>query len=292
MAIKHSSKDPREMFPKPPFPSQQQEYPGFQSKMNPVPESGRGIYTGSGKLQDKVAIITGGDSGIGKAIATLYAKEGADVVISYLSENPDAEDTKTTVEETGRKCLAIGGDIRSEGHCKDIVQKTVDEFGKIDILINNAAYQMSHQSIDEFTEEELDNHFKSNVYPLFYFCKAAIQHMAPGSSIINTTSIQAYQPSPTLLAYAPTKAAILNFTKAYAQQAIEKGIRVNAVAPGPVWTPLIPSTMEGVENFGKQSLFKRPAQPVELAALYVFFASDEASYVTAQVYGATGEMWP
>lgn len=280
------------MFPKPPFPSQQQEYPGLQSKMNPVPESGRDIYTGSGKLQDKVAIITGGDSGIGKAIATLYAKEGADVVISYLSENPDAEDTKNAVEEAGRKCFAVSGDIRSEDHCKDIVQKTVDMFGKVDILVNNAAYQMSHQSIDEFDEVELDNHFKSNVYPLFYFCKASVPHMEPGSSIINTTSIQAYQPSPTLLAYAPTKAAILNFTKAYAQQAIEKGIRVNAVAPGPVWTPLIPSTMEGVENFGKQSLFQRPAQPVELAVLYVFLASDEASYVTAQVYGATGEMWP
>lgn len=295
MAVKLSNSNPQKSFPQPPFPEQKQEYPGLQSEMNPLPDDGRDSYVGSSKLEGKTALITGGDSGIGRSVAIAYAKEGADIVFAYLSEDSDAEETKKIVESSGRKCIAIAGDIQDEAHSEDIVKQTVDAFGKVDILVNNAAYQMSYNTISDFTKDSLDQHFHTNLYPLFYFCKAALPHMNPGSSIINTTSIQAYQPSPTLIPYAMTKAAILNFTKSFAQEAIEKGIRVNAVAPGPVWTPLIPSTMgktSSVSNFGKQSLFKRPAQPIEIATLYVFLATSDASYITGQVFGATGELWP
>lgn len=297
MAIKLKDQDPREAYPQPPFPDQSQEYPGLQLKMTPLPDDGRDSYQGSGKLEGKTALITGGDSGIGRSIAIAYAKEGADIVFAYLSEDSDAEETKNVVEKNGKKCIAIKGDIQDKSHCDSIVKRTIDAFGKVDILINNAAYQMSHKSIMDFTPESLDRHFHTNLYPLFYFCQACMPHMQPGSSVISTTSIQAYQPSQSLIAYAMTKAAILNFTKSFAQEAIQKGIRVNAVAPGPVWTPLIPSTMQAageskISNFGKQSMFTRPAQPIELATLYVFLASNDANYVTGQVYGATGEGMP
>jgi len=254
------------------------------------PDYGAHSYRGSGRLTGKKALITGGDSGIGRAVAVAFAREGADVLISYLNEDQDAQETTRVVQDTGRTCLAVPGDISEEAHCRKLVQQVLGELGGLDILVNNAAYQMSREGIEDISNEELDHTFKTNIYAMFWLCKAALRHMREGGAIINTTSIQAYQPTPALLAYASTKGAILTFTKGLAQEVIKRGIRVNAVAPGPIWTPLIPSTMppEQVKDFGTSTPTGRAGQPVELAPIYVFLASDESSYITGEVIGATG----
>jgi NAD(P)-dependent dehydrogenase (short-subunit alcohol dehydrogenase family) len=287
------SKEPKKtqgQGPKPPFPDQPQEVPGLESEMTPKPDYGEESYKGYGRLAGKAAIITGGDSGIGRAVALAFAREGADVLISYLNEEDDAQETVRAVEKEGRKCLAVSGDIGWEEHCKRIVERAVGEFGKVDILVNNAAFQMTHESIQDVPSEEFDLTFRTNVYAMFYLCKAALPEMPEGSSIINTASIQAYQPSPNLLAYASTKGAIVTFSKALSSEVASKGVRVNVVAPGPVWTPLIPSTMpkEKVETFGQDTVFERPAQPAELAPVFVFLASQESRYITGEVVGVTG----
>ncbi|HZU14655.1 MAG TPA: SDR family oxidoreductase [Chloroflexota bacterium] len=276
--------------PKPPFPPQHQAYPGLEKEMRPKPDFGEESYKGYGRLKDKVALVTGGDSGIGRAVALAYAREGADILISYLNEHPDAEETVRVVEESGRKAVAVPGDISNEQHCRQLIQQTLSEFGKIDILVNNAAFQMTHEGIEDLPSEEWEHAFRTNIFAMFYLCKAAFPHMKPGSTIINSASIEAYQPEPSLLAYASTKGAIVTFTKALAKEGIKKGIRVNAVAPGPVWTPLIVSTMPEKQetSFGKQDPEQRPAQPAELAPAYVFLALPESSYINADVIGVTG----
>ena len=286
------TQDPREQEPKPPFPQEKIEPPGTEQEMTPDADHGESSYRGSGKLTGKAALITGADSGIGRAVALAYAREGADVLISYLSEEQDAQETRRLVEEAGRTAVTVAGDIQDEAHCQELVRRAMGELGRLDILVNNAAFQMTHQNIEEMPSDEFDRTLRTNVYAMFYLCKAAMPHMKPGSAIINTTSIQAYQPSPMLLPYATTKGAIVTFTKGLAPMAAERGIRVNAVAPGPVWTPLIPATMpeEQVKTFGNDTPLKRPAQPVELAPVYVFLASQDASYVTGMVYGVTGGM--
>ncbi len=280
--------DPRKQEVKQPFPPQHQEPPGLEKEMRPKPDYGEKSYRGSGRLQGRKALITGGDSGIGRAVALAFAREGADVAISYLpEEEADARETVAVIEASGKRCLQLPGDIRDPAQCREMVLRAVREFGGLDILVNNAAYQMTQSSILDMSPEEIDRVFRTNVYPLFYLCQAAIPQMPPGASIINSTSIQAYQPKPHLLHYAASKAAIANFTKGLSQELAERGIRVNAVAPGPVWTPLIPSTMD-VEHFGESTPLKRAAQPVEMAPIYVLLASTESSYVTGMVYGATG----
>ena len=282
--------DPRTQYPQPPFPEQHLTPPGGENQMNPKPDYGEQTYRGSGRLTGKAALITGADSGIGRAVALAFAREGADVLVSYLSEGEDAQETVRVVQEAGRKAVAVAGDISQEQHCQQLMQRAIQEFGKLDILVNNAAFQRTYQSITEIPAEELQYTFATNVFGMFYLCKAAMPHLKEGATIINTSSIEAFQPEPTLLAYAATKGAIVNFTMALAKEAIQKGIRVNSVAPGPVWTPLIPSTMppEQVNSFGQQSPMQRPAQPAELAPAYVFLASQESSYVSAQVIGVTG----
>jgi NAD(P)-dependent dehydrogenase (short-subunit alcohol dehydrogenase family) len=287
--------DPRHQGPHPDYPQPSIETPGSIAEMTPKPDHGETSYQGYGRLRDRVALITGGDSGIGRAVAIAFAGEGADVVLSYLpEEEPDAQDTREWIERAGRKALTVPGDIRDERHCTMLVDRVFDEWGRLDILVNNAAFQSTHDSIDEFTTEEFDRTFKTNVYAMFWLCRAALPRMTTGATIINTASIQAFDPSPNLLAYAATKGAIVNFTKALSQIAMKQGVRVNAVAPGPVWTPLIPSTMpaEKVQSFGKDTAFGRAAQPVELAPLFVFLASNEARFVTGEVYGATGGQMP
>lgn len=276
--------------PAPPYPDQQQTPPGSTNQMQPVPDHGEKSYKGSGLLEGKVALITGADSGIGRAVAIAFAREGADLVISYLNEEEDARDTVKWVEEAGRKIVAIPGDIKSEEHCKLLVQRTVDEFGKIDILVNNAAFQRTYADIGDIEVDEWDETFRTNIYAPFFLSKAAVPHLKPGSSIINTASIQSKQPSPHLLAYASTKGAILNFTAGLAGMVAEKGIRVNAVAPGPIWTPLIPSTMPAkkTQKFGEQTLIGRAGQPAELAGAYVLLASERGSYITGAVIPVTG----
>lgn len=290
MSNQPTSQDPRAAGPTPEFPDQPQEPAGIEEQMDPKPDYGEDSYRGSGKLQGKVALITGGDSGIGRAVALAFAREGADVLISYLDEEVDAQKTVRIVQKEGRKAIAVPGDIGDEAHCQQLVQRAMSELGRLDILVNNAAYQMTHQSIQEFTSEEIEHTFRTNIFAMFYLCKAALPHMQPGSSIINTCSVQAYKPDPSLLAYATTKGAIVTFTKGFAQEAIQSGVRVNVVAPGPVWTPLIPSTMppEQAKSFGQQSLLQRPAQPKELAPVYVLLASDEGSYITGERYGVSG----
>src|SRR5215208_3018383 len=290
MSSQPKTKDPKEAAPKPPFPKQQQAPVGSEAEMQPQPDYGEQSYRGSGKLQGKAAVITGGDSGIGRAVALAFAREGADVLISYLDEHSDAQQTVRIVEKEGRRCIAVPGDISSEAHCRQIVERAVQEFGRLDILVNNAAYQMSIKSIQEVTEEMLVHTYRTNIFAMFFLCKAALSHMQSGSTIINTTSIQAYQPSPSLLPYSTTKGAILTFTKGLSEEAIKQGVRVNAVAPGPVWTPLIPSSMpaEQVAQFGKTTPMGRPAQPAELAPVYVFLASQESSYITGECIGVTG----
>lgn len=284
------SQDPKEAGAKPPMPDQQLQAPGLEAEMQLKPDYGEDSYRGSGKLEGKAAIITGGDSGIGRAVALAFAREGANVLIAYLNEEPDAQETVRIVEGAGRRAIAVGGDISDEAHCQQLVQRAVQEFGTIDILVNNAAFQRTHQSIQEVPSEEFEYTFRTNIFAMFYLCKAALPHMQAGSSIINVASIQAYQPSQSLLAYASTKGAIITFTKALAQDAIQQGVRVNVVAPGPVWTPLIPATMpkEQVKQFGQDSLLQRPAQPAELAPAFVFLASQESSYMTGERIGVTG----
>jgi NAD(P)-dependent dehydrogenase (short-subunit alcohol dehydrogenase family) len=284
------SQDPRHRGPQPPQPAQQLEYPGLESKMEPAPDYGQDTYVGSGKLKGKAAIITGGDSGIGRAVAVAYAREGADVLISYLSEDSDAQETASVIEAEGRRCVLVPGDITSEEHCQSIINKAVEEFGKVDILVNNAAFQMSRESIEEISSEEFDRTLKTNLYAMFWLCKAAIKHMPKGSSIINTSSIQADSPGPHLLPYASTKAAIQNYSGGLAQMLGKRGIRVNCVAPGPIWTPLIPATMspEKVESFGKETALGRAGQPAELAPVYVLLASAESSYVCGATIAVTG----
>ncbi len=283
--------DPRNRFPRPPFAQPPQTAPGSEAKMHPHPDHGETSYTGSSKLRGRAALITGGDSGIGRAVALCYAKEGADVLFTCLpEEQADADETVRLVEAEGRRCVALPGDIRQKAFCQHLIDQTVSTFGRLDILVNNAAYQRSHSKLEDFPEDEFDATFRTNVYGTFFMTQAAVPKMKPGASIINTVSIQGYQPSEELMPYAATKSALISLTKSSAKLAMEQGIRVNAVAPGPVWTPLIPATMglTGAVMFGKQSLFGRPAQPVEQAVIYVFLASDDASYVTGEVYGATG----
>ncbi len=287
--------DPKEKYRKPPFQERQQKIPGVEEKMEVRPDHGERSYRGHGRLLGKTALITGGDSGIGRAVAIAYAREGANVVISYMAEEEgDAQETRRWVEEAGQKGFLVPGDIRDEAHCRHLVESIVTEQGRLDLLINNAAFQMHHESIDEISAEEFDRTFRTNVYSMFYLCKAAVPRMKPGSAIINTTSINAFQPSPTLLAYAATKAAIANLTKGLAKLVMDKGIRVNGVAPGPVWTPLIPSTTaeDKVKGFGANTVFERPAQPAEIAPLYVFLASEESSYLTGEILGVTGGRTP
>ena len=283
--------DPRELHKKPPFDEPKQPTPGSDSAMHEKADHGEKSYRGFGRLAGKVALITGGDSGIGRAIAIAYAREGADVAFSFLpEEEDDAQETARWVQDAGRRVLQLPGDLRDEQFCNDCVNRTVDYLGRIDVLVNNAAFQMTHQKLEEFSSEEWDRTFRTNIYPMFYLSKAAIPRMQPGSAIINTASVQAYQPNGMLLAYASTKGAIVTFTKALSELAIERGVRVNAVAPGPVWTPLIPSTMpeEKVKKFGETSPFERPAQPAELAPAYVFLATRDSSYVTGSVMDLTG----
>jgi len=288
-------KDPKKQGPKPEYDQQKIEHPGHTSEMNVKPDHGEESYRGLGRLTDRVALITGADSGIGRAVAIAFAREGADVAISYLpEEEQDAAETERWVTQAGRRALRLPGDIRDEQHCNQMIERAFQEFGKLDLLVNNAAFQMTHDKIEEFSTEEFDRTFKTNVYAMFWLCRAALPRMKPGSAIINTASIQAYDPSPNLLPYAATKGAIVNFTKGLSQIAMKQGVRVNAVAPGPVWTPLIPSTMpeEKVKSFGKDTSFERAAQPVEIAPLFVFLASNEARFVTDEVYGATGGQTP
>jgi NAD(P)-dependent dehydrogenase (short-subunit alcohol dehydrogenase family) len=287
---KDNMQDPKEKHPKPPYPEQKQDVPGKEGAMEPKADHGEESYKGSGKLEGKKAIITGGDSGIGRAVAIAYAREGADVLISYLSEDEDAKETAKYVEEAGRKAVLIKGDISEESHCKEIVDKAVQEFGQIDILVNNAAYQMARESLEEVSSEEWDYTFRTNIYAMFYLVKAAKPHMKPGSTIVNTTSVNAYNPKPILVAYAATKGAIQNFTSSLGQLLAEDGIRVNCVAPGPIWTPLIPATMpeDNVKEFGKNTPMKRAGQPVELAAIYVLLASEGSSYMTGSTVQVTG----
>jgi NAD(P)-dependent dehydrogenase (short-subunit alcohol dehydrogenase family) len=282
--------DPREKGPKPPHPSQQQDPPGLESEMDPKPDYGEESYKGSGKLEGKAAVITGGDSGIGRAVALAFAREGADVLISYLSEESDAKETARVVEASGRKCVTIPGDIQDEAHCRAIIDRAVKEFGKVDILVNNAAFQMSRESIEEISTDEFDRTLKTNLYAMFWLTRAAVPHMPAGGAVINTSSIQADSPSPQLLPYAMTKAAIQNFTGGLAQMLGKKGIRANCVAPGPIWTPLIPATMppEKVKNFGKDVALGRAGQPVELAPVYVLLASDDSSYMAGATVAVTG----
>jgi NAD(P)-dependent dehydrogenase (short-subunit alcohol dehydrogenase family) len=276
--------------PKPPLPKQQQPIPGYTDRMSPSPDHGETSYRGSARLEDKIALITGGDSGIGRAVAIAFAREGADVVISYLEEDEDARETARWVEEAGRKAILIRGDLSDEDHARSLVKRTVDELGGIDILVNNAAHQATFDRIEDISSKEWDRTFRTNVYAMFYLCQEAVKVMDRGASIINTSSINATSPSPTLLAYATTKGAIANFTAGLAGLVAERGIRVNAVAPGPIWTPLIPATMpeEKVESFGKNTPLGRPGQPAELAATYVLLASDYSSYTTGALYEVTG----
>ncbi|HEY7299766.1 MAG TPA: glucose 1-dehydrogenase [Xanthobacteraceae bacterium] len=276
--------------PTPPFRPQQQSMPGSSAAMEPEPDYGEASYKGSGRLAGKKAIITGGDSGIGRAVALAFAREGADVLISYYNEHEDAAEARRLVEGAGRKCVLVSGDIKLAAHCRELVTRAVAAFGRLDILVNNAAHQATFSSIEDISDEEWDVTFKTNIHSMFYLSKAAVGEMKEGGAIINTASINADTPNPQLLAYATTKGAIQNFTAGLAQLLAEKGIRVNCVAPGPIWTPLIPSTMpeEKVKNFGKQVPMKRPGQPKEVAPVYVMLAADEASYVSGATVAVTG----
>lgn len=285
--------DPRKAGPQGQEP-QQQPIPGHEAGLNPPADHGEKSYKGTGKLKDMVSVITGSDSGIGRATAIAYAREGADVVIAYLEEDRDAEETARWVEEAGRRSIRIRGDIQDERHCQAIIEKTFAEFGRLDILVNNAAFQVTHENMEDWSTEEFARAFHTNVFALFYLSKAALPRMRPGSSIINTASIQAFDPKPALLGYSASKAAIVNLTKAMGKLTEKNGIRVNAVAPGPVWTPLIPSTFpaEKVKEFGKNTSFGRAAQPAEIAPAYVFLASDDARFMTGEVIGVTGGKMP
>ncbi|MGI5484396.1 SDR family oxidoreductase [Streptomyces lavendofoliae] len=282
--------DPVTRHPRPDFPEQEQQHPGWTGPMDPPPDHGEDSYRGTGLLRDRVAVVTGGDSGIGRAVCLAYAREGADIVFTHLpEEEEEARETARLVEEAGRKAISTAADNRDEEQCRDLIHRVVEEFGRIDILVNNAAYQMAQpDGIEAITTEQFDRVMKTNLYGMFWLTRAALPHIPRGGSVINTTSVQAYKPSPPLLDYAMTKAAIVNFTHGLAQMVAERGIRVNAVAPGPVWTPLIPATMPETAEFGKQSPLGRPAQPAEMAPAYVFLAAPGASYITGEVVNATG----
>jgi NAD(P)-dependent dehydrogenase (short-subunit alcohol dehydrogenase family) len=285
--------DPRESYPRPPFPKQTQEQTGSESKMRPEPDYGETSYQGHGRLTGKVALITGADSGIGRAVALAYAREGADVGIGYLEAHEDAEQTRRVVEEAGRKAVLLPGDISDPDVCRRMVEETMNELGRLDILVNNAAYQGQEiESIEELDPERIERTFRVNIMSMFYLVRAALPHLAPGSAVINVSSIQAYQPSPGIIDYATTKGAIITFTKGLSQELIERGIRVNAVAPGPVWTPLIAQSFdaERVSRHGTSAPIGRPAQPVELAPAFVYLASDDSSFVVGEVIGVTGGM--
>ncbi|WP_051871233.1 SDR family oxidoreductase [Streptomyces sclerotialus] len=282
--------NPREKYPKPEFRQQDQEHPGWTGPMDPPPDHGEESYRGSGQLTDRKALLTGGDSGIGRAVALAFAREGADVVFTHLPEEADeARETTRLVEEAGRKAVAVACDIRTESACRELVERAVAELGRIDILVNNAAYQMSQpDGIQAISTEQFDRVMHTNLYAMFWLSKLSLPHMPKGGSIINTTSVQAYKPSPHLLDYATTKGAIVTFTQGLAQMLAPDGIRVNAVAPGPVWTPLIPATLPDTQEFGKQAPLGRPAQPAEMAPAYVFLASEHAGFITAEIVNATG----
>lgn len=277
-------------YPKPPFKTQQQPVPGEQRKMDPTPDCGEQTYKGSGRLANKIALVTGADSGIGRAVAIAFAREGADVAVSYLDEHEDAKETARWVEAAGRQCLLLPGDLGNADQCTAIVADTVEKFGRIDVLVNNAAFQMTCDSLEDIPDEDWLKTFNVNVTAMFRICKAALPHMAEGSSIINTSSVNSDAPNPTLLPYAATKGAIANFTAGLAQMLGKRGIRVNSVAPGPIWTPLIVSTMteDSVKNFGGNTPLGRPGQPVEVSPIYVLLASDEGSYISGERYGVTG----
>jgi NAD(P)-dependent dehydrogenase (short-subunit alcohol dehydrogenase family) len=287
--------DPRGLGPKPPFPKQQQRHPGSIFQLSPPADHGETLYSGGSRLSGRVAIITGADSGIGRAIAIVFAKEGADIVLSYLpEEEDDAVETSKEIEKVGQKAVRFPGDIGSIDHVESLVSATFNELNRLDIVVNNAAYQMSREKITDISPEEFEHTFRTNVFGLFYLTRATLPRLKPGAVILNTTSMQAYEPTGNLVPYAATKAAIANMTKSLAKLASKQGVRVNAVAPGPVWTPLIPSTMneEKVSKFGENTVFGRPAQPTGVAKVFVFLASDDSSYVSGEIYGATGGRTP
>ncbi|MHC8420853.1 SDR family oxidoreductase [Streptomyces sp. NB004] len=283
-------RNPAEQHPTPEFPSQDQPHPGWTGPMDPPPDHGEESYRGSGRLDGRRTVITGGDSGIGRAVALAFAREGADVLFTHLDdEKDDAAETVRLIEAAGRRAVPVACDVREERNCRALIDRAVAEFGRIDVLVNNAAYQMSQpDGIEAISTEQFDRVLRTNLYGMFWLSKMALPHIPEGGSIINSTSVQAYKPSPHLLDYAMTKGAIVTFTQGLAQMLIERGIRVNAVAPGPVWTPLIPATLPDTRSFGRQAPLGRPAQPAEMAPAYVFLASPEASYITAEIVNATG----
>jgi NAD(P)-dependent dehydrogenase (short-subunit alcohol dehydrogenase family) len=282
--------DPTHAEPTPPFPEQEQEPPGREAEMRPRADHGEESYVGHGRLKDRVALITGGDSGIGRAVAIAFAREGADILCSYLDEDEDAAETKRWVEQAGRRCLPAPGDIGEREHCRALVERATGELGRLDVLVNNAAFQMAYDSFLEIPPEEIEFVFRTNVMSMFHLCQAAVPRMGQGSTIVNTSSIQAAQPSPQLLHYAATKGAISTFTKGLAQEVADRGIRVNAVAPGPIWTPLVTMSFPAEKNarFGADTPLGRPGQPAEVAPAYVFLASDESRYISGEVIGVTG----
>ncbi|EKX67539.1 oxidoreductase, short chain dehydrogenase/reductase family protein [Streptomyces ipomoeae 91-03] len=286
----NGERNPVERHPRPDFPQQDQDHPGWTGPMDPPPDHGEDSYRGSGLLKDRRTVLTGGDSGIGRAVALAFAREGADVLFTHLPEEAeDARETARLVEDAGRKAISVPCDVRDEEQCRHLIERAVAEFGRIDVLVNNAAYQMSQpDGIEAISTEQFDRVMRTNLYGMFWLCKMALPHIPAGGSIINSTSVQAYKPSPHLLDYATTKGAIVTFTQGLAQMVASDGIRVNAVAPGPVWTPLIPATMPDTKEFGKQAPLGRPAQPAEMAPAYVFLASDRASFITAEILNATG----
>jgi len=289
-----STEDPRKIYQQPPYSDRQQPPPGSEEQMSPRVDHGESSYKGTGRLKSRSALVTGADSGIGRAVALAFAREGADVAISYLSEDRDAKETERLVTEVGRKAVLLPGDLGERFVPQAVARKAVDAFGTIDILVNNAAFQRTYEKFEDISDDEFEETYRVNVFAMFRLCKALLPQMKEGGSIINTGSIQSFDPSANLIAYASTKAAIVSFTRSLASLAIKQGVRVNAVAPGPVWTPLIPSTLpkEKVKQFGSQTVFGRAAQPAEIAPIFVFLASDQASYVTGEIYGATGGQMP
>lgn len=289
-----STDDPREIYKRPPYSDQQQPPPGSEEKMSPRADHGESSYQGTGRLKGRTALVTGADSGIGRAVALAFAREGADVAISYLSEDRDAKETERLVTEAGRKAILLPGDIGERFVPQAVARKAVDAFGTVDILVNNAAFQRTYENFEDISDDEFEATYRVNVFAMFRLCKALLPQMKQGGSIINTGSIQSFDPSANLIAYASTKAAIVSFTRSLASLAIKRGVRVNAVAPGPVWTPLIPSTLpkEKVKQFGSQTVFGRAAQPAEIAPIFVFLASNQASFVTGEIYGASGGQMP
>jgi NAD(P)-dependent dehydrogenase (short-subunit alcohol dehydrogenase family) len=289
-----STQDPKKLHEQPPYSDKKQAPPGTEEEMKPAADHGEKTYKGSGRLDGRKALITGADSGIGRAVALAFAREGADVAISYLCEEEDARETERLVTGAGRKAVLLPGDVGNASTCQAVAQKAIDALGFIDLLVNNAAFQRSNEKFEDISDEEIEEAYRVNIFAMFRLCRAILPQMREGSSIINTASIQSFDPTPNLIVYASTKAAIVSFTRSLAGLSIKQGVRVNAVAPGPVWTPLIPSTLpkEKVKQFGADTLFGRAAQPAELAPVFVFLASDQASYVTGEVYGATGGQMP